>query len=237
MFKSIKSEQKKIYSQSLFETDNSSNSSKTKKIKFCTYSPLAPTFLLKKKFDVIKSKKHKNKDTLNEYISHGYWDRNEHNKFIDALYLYNCKWLKIEAYIKNRSYKQIRSHAQKFYSKFKKDIVENYNKDFMNLFENKPSNNKLNEILDEENKKEYQFENKLTEQQKEKLSALISKFLNDENSLNNKNEKEIKTKIFTFVKEKKRKFSNDQNLTENPFNIIFPTEETNENNEKSNDSS
>ena len=107
----------------------------------------------------------------------------------------------------------------------------------MNLFENKPSNNKLNEILDEENKKEYQFENKLTEQQKEKLSALISKFLNDENSLNNKNEKEIKTKIFTFVKEKKRKFSNDQNLTENPFNIIFPTEETNENNEKSNDSS
>ena len=97
MFKSIKSEQKKIYSQSLFETDNSS---KTKKIKFCTYSPLAPTFLLKKKFNVIKSKKHKNKDTQNEYISHGYWDRNEHNKFIDALYLYNCKWLKIEAYIK-----------------------------------------------------------------------------------------------------------------------------------------
>ena len=168
----------------------------------------------------------------------GHWTKEEHKKFIDGLLTYGNEWKKIQNLVKTRNLTQIRSHAQKFYSKFKKDIAENYNKDFMNLFEKTTSNNKFYEILDEENKKEYQFENKLTEQQKEKLSALISKFLNDENSLNNKNEKEIKTKIFTFVKEKKkRKFSNDQNLTENPFNIIFPTEETNENNEKSNDSS
>ena len=50
----------------------------------------------------------------------------EHNKFIEALYLYNCNWIKIEKHLKNRTYKQIRSHAQKFYVKlksFKDDVL------------------------------------------------------------------------------------------------------------------
>ena len=41
----------------------------------------------------------------------GFWNKSVHNKFIEALYLYNCGWTKIESYLKNRTYKQIRSHA------------------------------------------------------------------------------------------------------------------------------
>ena len=246
MFNSIKSEQKKIYSKSLFETDNSS---KTKKIKFCTYSPLAPTFLLKKKFNVIKSKKHKNKDTLNEYISHGYWDRNEHNKFIDALYLYNCKWLKIEAYIKNRSYKQIRSHAQKFYVKLKSYKDEELGLDFTspkvkslkNIIEiikekeiNEKNCGKLLQIISDkisfgknvhrENLDEKHNEEDFEEKKEVQSQKCENSNVNANNRSNNKNSINIKKSnsedLFVETLDKKfRNHTSDSDLIE--YNILF----------------
>ena len=246
MFNSIKSEQKKIYSKSLFETDNSL---KTKKIKFCTYSPLAPTFLRKKKFNVIKSKKHKNKDTLNEYICHGYWDRNEHNKFIDALYLYNCKWLKIEAYIKNRSYKQIRSHAQKFYVKLKSYKDEELGLDFTspkvkslkNIIEiikekeiNEKNCEKLLHIISDkisfgknvhrENLDEKHNEEDFEEKKEVQSQKCENSNVNANNRSNNKNTINIKKSnsedLFVETLDKKfRNHTSDSDLIE--YNILF----------------
>ena len=74
-----------------------------------------------------------NKRISDIYNSHGLWNKSEHNKFIEALYLYNCAWTKIESYLKNRTYKQIRSHAQKFYLKLKSFKDEELGLDFTSL--------------------------------------------------------------------------------------------------------
>ena len=83
------------------------------KFKFFTYEPPKNKFLTKKrvKKDYTKYK------TSN--IAQGYWAESDHKKFIEALYLYDCDWRKIQKYIKNRICCQVRSHAQKFYLKLK----------------------------------------------------------------------------------------------------------------------
>ena len=83
------------------------------KFKFFTYEPPKNKFLTKKrvKKDYTKYK------TSN--IAQGYWAESDHKKFIEALYLYDCDWRKIQKYIKNRICNQVRSHAQKFYLKLK----------------------------------------------------------------------------------------------------------------------
>ena len=120
---------------SLLETDNSSTQPKKKL--FFTFSNVDNSFLKKKRFNVTTvvdnsflKKKRFNVTTVNKKgnekeisnktrNTYGYWDQSEHKKFIEALYLYNCDWIKIQSYLKNRNYKQIRSHAQKFYLKLK----------------------------------------------------------------------------------------------------------------------
>ena len=173
----------------------------------------------------------------------GHWTKEEHKKFIHGILTYGNEWKKIENLVKTRNSTQARSHAQKFFSKIKKDITEYFNKDLMKVIDNNPSFTNFYEFLGKDNKKEYQFENNLTQQQKEKLWAIISKILNEENSLNNKNEKTDKKKIFTFDKDytirelKRKKYSNDLNYftKKNPFNICFL--DINQNNEQLNDSS
>ena len=56
----------------------------------------------------IKDIFHKNK---------GRWTKEEHLLFIDAIFQYGNEWKKIQDYIKTRSTIQIRSHAQKFFTK------------------------------------------------------------------------------------------------------------------------
>ena len=123
----IKTVEKDKKSFSLLETKNLLNS---KKCLFLTFSPLDNTFLQKKMFNVTKIIYKKNKRISDIYNSHGLWNKSEHNKFIEALYLYNCAWTKIESYLKNRTYKQIRSHAQKFYLKLKSFKDEELGVDF-----------------------------------------------------------------------------------------------------------
>ena len=87
------------------------------KFKFYTYEPPKNEFLTKKRFKIRAKKDYTKNKTSN--ITQGYWAKSDHKKFIEALYLYDCNWKKIQKYIKNRIYNQVRSHAQKFYLKLK----------------------------------------------------------------------------------------------------------------------
>ena len=49
------------------------------------------------------------------------WTDAEHQRFIEALDLYGRQWRKIEEYVGTKTAVQIRSHAQKFFSKLEKE--------------------------------------------------------------------------------------------------------------------
>lgn len=55
-----------------------------------------------------------------EQSTMGRWTREEHNKFVDGLRKYGKNWKLIEDYVNTRSGSQIRSHAQKFFSRLEK---------------------------------------------------------------------------------------------------------------------
>ncbi|EFJ10155.1 hypothetical protein SELMODRAFT_29451, partial [Selaginella moellendorffii] len=49
------------------------------------------------------------------------WTEEEHQKFLEALKLYGRAWRRIEEHIGTKTAVQIRSHAQKFFSKLEKE--------------------------------------------------------------------------------------------------------------------
>ena len=140
---------------------------------------------LNKKFKVTTKSSYKKNETP-RFITRGYWAKSDHIKFIEALYLYDCDWKKIQKYIKNRKYGQVRSHAQKFYLKLKTFKDEELGLDFTT-----PNVKNLNDIIKIIQQKELISENcgKLLYIISEKLSfgknppknAIIKK----ENALNN----------------------------------------------------
>lgn len=60
----------------------------------------------------------KTEDGLN-----GRWSKEEHNRFIEAILLYSNDWKKIKDYIGTRTGTQVRSHAQKFLIKLRKNQI------------------------------------------------------------------------------------------------------------------
>lgn len=81
----IKIEKKEINSPGLFETMIPSELNKLSLFK-CMSSK--KNFLQKKLFRINKKKYSKRENTANIPIRNGYWYKYEHNKFIEALYLY-----------------------------------------------------------------------------------------------------------------------------------------------------
>ncbi|KAI5423675.1 hypothetical protein KIW84_030047 [Lathyrus oleraceus] len=51
------------------------------------------------------------------------WTEDEHNRFLEALKLYGRAWQRIEEHIGTKTAVQIRSHAQKFFSKLEKEAI------------------------------------------------------------------------------------------------------------------
>lgn len=52
------------------------------------------------------------------------WTEEEHQKFLEALKLYGRAWRRIEEHIGTKTAVQIRSHAQKFFSKIERDVTQ-----------------------------------------------------------------------------------------------------------------
>ena len=125
--KTEKTEKTENDTLSLLETENSTL---PKKSIFFTCSSSSQELLQKKKFMVISKYNKAQKDTSDIFKSYGLWDKSEHKKFIEALYLYNCNWKKIQKHLNYRTYKQIRSHGQKFYLKLKSFHDEELGLDF-----------------------------------------------------------------------------------------------------------
>jgi SHAQKYF class myb-like DNA-binding protein len=59
-------------------------------------------------------------------FSTGRWTQEEHVKFVEAMFLYGNEWKRVQEYIKTRSSTQARSHAQKFFIRLKKKLLEEH---------------------------------------------------------------------------------------------------------------
>jgi SHAQKYF class myb-like DNA-binding protein len=57
-------------------------------------------------------------------FSTGRWTHEEHVKFIEAMFLFGNEWKRVQEHIKTRSSTQARSHAQKFFIRLKKKLIE-----------------------------------------------------------------------------------------------------------------
>lgn len=69
-----------------------------------------------------------NKNSLDNYegirFNTGRWQQEEHQKFIEAMFLYGNEWKRVQEHIVTRSATQARSHAQKFFIRLRKRFLE-----------------------------------------------------------------------------------------------------------------
>ena len=104
-------------------------SSQNKPVLFTIETP-NKKLLKKKRFKVRTKKEEGDKETSNICLRYGYWSKSDHTKFIEALYLYESDWTRIQEYVNDRTDKQVHSHAQKFFLKLKTFKDEKLGLDF-----------------------------------------------------------------------------------------------------------
>lgn len=126
----------------------------------------------------LKENENSGDSNLNEFHS-GRWSKDEHEKFIEGILKYGNEWKKVQNVIKTRSSTQARSHAQKYFLRLKKeaspDILCDQDKLFQYIIN---SNNNIKNSLE------------LTNEQKEKLIAVIKSNIKSEENNLNKTDKE-----------------------------------------------
>jgi SHAQKYF class myb-like DNA-binding protein len=64
------------------------------------------------------------KDNQDLKFNTGRWSSEEHQKFIEAMFLYGNEWKRVQQHIKTRSSTQARSHAQKFFIRLRKKFLD-----------------------------------------------------------------------------------------------------------------
>ena len=134
------------------------------------------------------------------------WTDEEQNRFAEALLKYGNDWRKIQENVVSRNMTQVRSHAQKYLIKLKKNkllinkgLEKNANwNDVIKFMKNNFNNEEMKNIIfhaHENNKKNYKSYLKTIDCSKEKVSTInidenyIKKFDNEiwNNEINNKN--------------------------------------------------
>eukprot|EP00510_Aplanochytrium_minuta_P003492 CAMPEP_0184014430 /NCGR_PEP_ID=MMETSP0954-20121128/5652_1 /TAXON_ID=627963 /ORGANISM="Aplanochytrium sp, Strain PBS07" /LENGTH=173 /DNA_ID=CAMNT_0026294905 /DNA_START=478 /DNA_END=999 /DNA_ORIENTATION=- len=63
----------------------------------------------------------KSDDNTKPKFKTGWWDKTEHNLFLQGLHLHGRNWKRISQLVQTRSPVQTRTHAQKFFLKMKKE--------------------------------------------------------------------------------------------------------------------
>ena len=144
-----------------------------------------------------------NQKSENQF-NNGRWSQEEHQKFIEALFIYGNDWKKVQKYIITRTATQSRSHAQKFFIYFRKKFVDLYgNSKLIQKEEAEDNEGLFDQIL-----------NVLIEMPNCENIARFCKGIND---VNNKSIENIKTAIINqfslsskglipFLEERKKKF-------------------------------
>ena len=61
-----------------------------------------------------------------EKYQDGNWTKEEHQRFIESIFIFGFDWKKMEQYIQTRNILQVRSHSQKFIYKLKKQFIKFY---------------------------------------------------------------------------------------------------------------
>ena len=61
-----------------------------------------------------------------EKYQDGNWTKEEHQRFIESIFIFGFDWKKMEQYIQTRTIVQVRTHSQKFIYKLKKQFIKCY---------------------------------------------------------------------------------------------------------------
>ena len=61
-----------------------------------------------------------------EKYQDGNWTKEEHQRFIESIFIFGFDWKKMEQYIQTRTILQVRSHSQKFIYKLQKQFIKFY---------------------------------------------------------------------------------------------------------------
>ena len=61
-----------------------------------------------------------------EKYQDGNWTKEEHQRFIESIFIFGFDWKKMEQYIQTRTIVQVRTHSQKFIYKLKKQFIKFY---------------------------------------------------------------------------------------------------------------
>jgi len=154
-----------------------------------------------------KLKKLKKRDFApkESHFNTGRWQKEEHQRFVEAILKFGNEWKKVQKYVKTRSSTQARSHAQKFFFKIKRSNVLDIDIDL-----NKNSIKTL-----------YEFANKLDEEKYESTIKTLNVIAFEKNSNLGKERMSLDYTITT----------NEENFSRNESTSLFGRSESYNNEE------